>query len=78
MLFGNLVNQIGTDQARSVFGVMCSIGPLFEPAHVITFAHCEGNTADLSSTFVVTVSETGGFPGSDVGSPVINVVLNFS
>jgi len=61
-----------------VFGVMCSVGPLLEPAHVITFAHCEGNTAYLSSTFVVTVSETGSFPGSDVGTPVINVVFYFS
>jgi len=61
-----------------VFGVMCSVGPLLEPAHVITFAHCEGHTADLSSTFVVTVSEAGSFPSSDVGTPVINVVLYFS
>ena len=53
-----------------------SVVSSLQPTIVISFTHSEGPTAPLTSTMIVTVTKASASEASDVGAPVINVVLD--
>ena len=71
-----LHNQIGTDQMSSVSHSPGSVVSSLQPTIMIFFTHSEGHTAALTPTMIVTVAKATASEASDVGTPVINVVLN--
>ena len=56
---------------------VCSVVLFLQPTSAVSFKSCEGNTAELGFTLVVTVTDTGGLDHLDVCSPVVNVVFYF-
>ena len=69
-------DQIGTDQVSSVGYSPGTVMSLLQPTPMIPLAHGKGRTTSLSSTVVVTITETPASEAPDVSAPIVNVVFH--
>ena len=70
--------EIATLQLFPVRSVSCSEWRMFQPTVIISFMIGDGTTALslFSSTLLSTMAETFSLEVPNVGTPVINIVLN--
>ena len=71
-----LSDHVSTDKMSSVSHSSGSVMSLLQPTVIVVFVHCEGYTSSLSSTVVVTITESSTSEVSDVCAPVINIMFN--
>ena len=69
-------DQISTDQVASVSHSPGTVMSFLQPTVMISLAHGEGHTTSLSSTVVVTITETTASEAPDVSAPIVNVVFH--
>ena len=69
-------NQISTDQVSSVSHSPGTVMSFLQPTPMIPLAHGKGRTTSLSSTVVVTITETPASEAPDVSAPIVNVVFH--